>query len=760
MNGPAKISVSLPIELKIILTVIVFSAACVETYSAAWKELTFETARTCIWGAALSSMLYTGLKYIFRLFAGKKAAVFSVSASALLLAFLLGEKRFGMLAVIVYLLWLFLQFVSDKLPPMIVICVFADAVMIFTYFAGGVIKPSSFTGKVIFAALFALNAAVVKGVMGYGKEKEKAYPFVYFLAVFVFLLFMPAKKDPIDWNPVINAAGKVVEKTKDMAQSVSYYFSDIRLGPEYLSGYNSLVQNGNSVFLSERCEVILRTIDNTTFTYTDEKDGKDYRRRRAVYLTGGRMADHEQLLDVLFSFYVHDVDVGQALLFSRPARLDVTYEYLKTRDEILPVGTMKIVDYGGKTVTEPALKAHKKGYSIRTDYFDLDYGSPYLERLIASPEKSIPKSSVNLKMLSIYTYETMGINLKELVSEEEYKAWQEKSGPSEEYLDISGTTERMKELASEITEGFDNEYEKCRATEAYLRRYKYRTDTGISGKGDTGSAQGMSLMADDFLFETGEGYCVHYASAMVMLLRLNGIPARTVSGYRYVFPYERQSSYEVLGANAHVWPEAYISGFGWVGFEPTTVYATAADRTWHRHPAAQEEEEYTGVNEAALNVPYPTPALPVSVIEDEKESDDNGNIMEAVKILVIIISAVILMAVLLFAGTKLFKAVRYRRADSNGRLMMDVGDMTMIIRSSCAMPYDDRGVMSDYLPFIPESYAGRAREIFETYYRIRYRNGKDGENKETVSEEEEAAARELKNGIRNEYKNRRSRKKK
>ncbi|MBQ2087077.1 MAG: transglutaminase domain-containing protein, partial [Selenomonas sp.] len=113
-------------------------------------------------------------------------------------------------------------------------------------------------------------------------------------------------------------------------------------------------------------------------------------------------------------------------------------------------------------------------------------------------------------------------------------------------------------------------------------------------------------MADDFLFDSGRGYCVHFASSMVMLLRLNGIPARLSSGYRYAFPFDRQDVYEVSGGSAHMWPQAYIEGYGWVGFEPTSVLSTAEDRTWHRRRVSASAAQGT-VNNAVKNTPIPIP---------------------------------------------------------------------------------------------------------------------------------------------------------
>jgi protein-glutamine gamma-glutamyltransferase len=78
---------------------------------------------------------------------------------------------------------------------------------------------------------------------------------------------------------------------------------------------------------------------------------------------------------------------------------------------------------------------------------------------------------------------------------------------------------------------------------------------------------------DDFLFNTREGFCGHYASAFVTLMRAGGVPARVVTGYlggewnpigRYLL---------VRQSDAHAWAEVWLSGSGWTRIDPTAVVA-------------------------------------------------------------------------------------------------------------------------------------------------------------------------------------------
>ena len=84
---------------------------------------------------------------------------------------------------------------------------------------------------------------------------------------------------------------------------------------------------------------------------------------------------------------------------------------------------------------------------------------------------------------------------------------------------------------------------------------------------------------DTFLFQIREGYCVHFASAFVVLARLNRIPARYATGYLVSIPAGSplfEGSGEagrgiVTGLSAHAWPEVWLEDRGWIAWEATTA---------------------------------------------------------------------------------------------------------------------------------------------------------------------------------------------
>lgn len=89
---------------------------------------------------------------------------------------------------------------------------------------------------------------------------------------------------------------------------------------------------------------------------------------------------------------------------------------------------------------------------------------------------------------------------------------------------------------------------------------------------------------DEFLFEQKRGFCEHYSSAFVVLMRGAGIPARVVTGYAGGYRNPLGDYWLVRRSDAHAWAEVWLAGRGWVRVDPTAaiaperIYDTLADR--------------------------------------------------------------------------------------------------------------------------------------------------------------------------------------
>ena len=92
---------------------------------------------------------------------------------------------------------------------------------------------------------------------------------------------------------------------------------------------------------------------------------------------------------------------------------------------------------------------------------------------------------------------------------------------------------------------------------------------------------------DDFLFTTRQGFCEHYASSFVFLMRAAHIPARVVTGYQGGEYNEFGNYYIVRQSDAHAWAEVWLTGRGWVRIDPTA--AIAPERVEHNLSAAMKD---------------------------------------------------------------------------------------------------------------------------------------------------------------------------
>jgi len=132
----------------------------------------------------------------------------------------------------------------------------------------------------------------------------------------------------------------------------------------------------------------------------------------------------------------------------------------------------------------------------------------------------------------------------------------------ERYLALPDSLpQRVHDLAFELTHDQPTKYDQAIAIESYLRGYPYSLDIPIPPN--------TQDVVDFFLFDLKRGYCDYYATAMVVLSRAAGLPARLVSGYASGTYDAPNARYVVTADNGHSWVEIYFSGIGWVEFEPT-----------------------------------------------------------------------------------------------------------------------------------------------------------------------------------------------
>ena len=177
---------------------------------------------------------------------------------------------------------------------------------------------------------------------------------------------------------------------------------------------------------------------------------------------------------------------------------------------------------------------------------------------------------------------------------------------TERYLQLPETTpDRLAEFTDDITAHAETPYDTAVAIERWLAENKgYSLNVG-KPSGD---------VAAGFVFRMTAGYCTYFATAMVAMLRTQGIPARFAVGYT---PGEQldQQTWLVRGLNSHAWVEIYFPDIGWVPFDPTPGTPRREEEQSELDRAREagtanvdaDSDETDGTGEDGTDTPTPTP---------------------------------------------------------------------------------------------------------------------------------------------------------
>ena len=194
----------------------------------------------------------------------------------------------------------------------------------------------------------------------------------------------------------------------------------------------------------------------------------------------------------------------------------------------------------------------------------------------------------------------------------EYPQW-----VTERYLQLPDNfSQRIQDLAQEVTAQAETPYDKATAITQYLR-------DNIEYSPSVPKAPARSDQLEWIIFDYKKGYCVYYASSEVLMLRSLGIPARMAVGFAQGFGNTAEegeqggavedftiSSFTVRKKNAHAWPEVYFPGIGWVEFEPTSNQPELSRPLAPRDPGDLDlgniirnlpQEDQAGLEEPPLN---------------------------------------------------------------------------------------------------------------------------------------------------------------
>lgn len=513
----------------------------------------------------------------------------------------------------------------------------------------------------------------------------------------------PVSEKPYKWDFVrkaIDGTGKLFGRLMD---ETIYFFDGFGSGNLGYTGYigtgkisgrieRNVKEELKFEFSSKSLPVYLKGRSYLTFTdkgLTNPEIEENFNDWFAVYMN---------------ALYNAGVDYKESTYFSKMMIADVIYKYLRTEDVIRPQTVLNI------TYADKVPKKKKKGFGYRVRYLALDTASPYFVRVLNSVDKEA--EPLSYKEMIDYVMSIYSIDFRTVMTEEQYNA---AVAPKDmtAYLDTSMATDRMIELTNELTKDCGNDYEKALVIEDYLRHYEYSTDVDLTG---------YDNYLDTFLFDEGRGYCVHYAGAMVMMLRIAGVPAKYTVGYNH---YETESSL-VYSSEAHSWPEAYIDGFGWISFEPTAVFKTAADTTWGLGEDSSKNSSTSG------SMPYddeywkryvpqgndqPIP-IDVQIEQDRKEADfRTGTVLRFLGYIGVMAAALVIFILVI----KLIGYIKYLRLSPEGKIKNNMVHIFDLIDGNKNVKKKNRSIF-EYPELIKDGeMRDKLKELIDIYIRIRYR---------------------------------------
>lgn len=217
------------------------------------------------------------------------------------------------------------------------------------------------------------------------------------------------------------------------------------------------------------------------------------------------------------------------------------------------------------------------------------------------------------------------------------------------YTNRDNIPSSVADLAKQITSSKHTRYEKVQALEEYLSaNYRYTLSPGYPPEGKD--------FVEYFLFDAKKGYCSYYASAMTVMARSLGIPARYVEGYVLPATCDNSGIYRVTNDLSHAWVEVFFEGLGWIQFEPTAPFYALNNQQDVRQTFADDagveenrQEEYISrlMGETTFETAEETDTYPTEVPEQrEAESLSKNDSNKAV--VYFLITFVFIIAVILF----------------------------------------------------------------------------------------------------------------
>jgi len=492
---------------------------------------------------------------------------------------------------------------------------------------------------------------------------------------------MPSKADPIQWTFVKDMYRNISDQIEIWRTELTYTlgnssieFTVSRVG--YSDNNGNL--NNNEITEDKRTALLLEGLSQGDKVYltgsiSDVYTGSSWEKSRKDYLKDEEdyLLDYEELF---FAISRQDLEVLQNNRFVQSRSIKINYHNIKTKTFFYPLKTSyyDITSSYHKLFDESAQitfkKARGKGTSYRNYYFDMNLQGEAFQKMLNDADSFSYDNAPQINQETAHWLQDNVFYKDKIDSLIDKQNIYQVLGERAKVIEDRDTTlpselpDRVKQLAMDITADYDTTYEKLKAIEAYLVKYTYTLSPEKAPKGED--------FVDYFLFESKEGYCTSFASAMAVLARCIGVPTRYVEGFVVNCDTTTEDRiYEVKNNRAHAWAEAYIEGIGWIPFEATAPYFNTRYTEW-----ADINKNASG-NAGVVMPIIPQSSQPMNPIDMTKYQTNHvkEKINNAVNVIFIFFAVMLslLLAVIIYYCVLRYRYHKaYQKADSSNKMYL------------------------------------------------------------------------------------------
>ena len=381
------------------------------------------------------------------------------------------------------------------------------------------------------------------------------------LALCLAVLALPAPKEPYQWNIVKSVCSSVAELAKKLTGFISHpweQYGEAGFSDEgkFLEGLNGSDSEVLEIYISNSSSIVsnLKLIGCIS---------GDFAGNRWIFDTETETCD--RMMDTLETkCAVNKYDESCRSDYYREIKLNYNNllyntRYMFTPSKMLVESSAKynsfFKDKNGSIISDRRL-TYGDTYSVL--YLTLNYGNPDFIRMLDSAGKIGEKEWEQ-------AVKSEGLTVNEGYSFEEYQNYVDEI--YRKYTKTDGVSDEVQNILDKLTDNSSGRYETVKRLENFLGSMEYATkDVAFPAE----ITDGKSFL-DHFLLKSRRGYCMHYATAFVLMAREMGVPCRYVQGYSVGT--DGSENVTVTQNNAHAWPEVYFDNVGWIAFEPTPGYS-------------------------------------------------------------------------------------------------------------------------------------------------------------------------------------------